>query len=256
MAACSERAAVSISGFKEITMAIASATNTTPTPTSGGASAPAKDGATLADNFQSFLTLLTTQLQHQNPTDPLDTNQFTQQLVQFAQVEQQLKSNDHLTKLLDVEKANQSTQALAFVGSTVIVDGSSARLGAEAGAGISATWNVIAPKNTQATFTITNSAGQEVYKSNINVDENLEFVWDGKSKDGTAWPVGDYKLTVTGKDSSGKDVVVSTEVKAKVDSVDLTSNPPLLSIGGKNYTVDKIKRVESATPAPTSTPSP
>ena len=55
----------------------------------------------IADNFQTFLTLLTTQLQNQNPLDPLDTNQFTQQLVQFAGVEQQLKSNDQLKSLVD-----------------------------------------------------------------------------------------------------------------------------------------------------------
>ena len=56
----------------------------------------------IADNFQTFLTLLTTQLKNQNPLDPLDTNQFTQQLVQFAQVEQQLKPNDQLATLVEI----------------------------------------------------------------------------------------------------------------------------------------------------------
>src|SRR5213595_3600841 len=70
----------------------------------------------IADNFQTFLTLLTTQLQNQNPLDPLDTNQFTQQLVQFAGVEQQLKSNDQLKSLVEIEKSAQATAALAYVG--------------------------------------------------------------------------------------------------------------------------------------------
>lgn len=65
-------------------------------------------------------------MQNQNPLDPLDTNQFTQQLVQFAQVEQQLKSNDQLASLVSIEKTAQSTQALVFVGQTVAVDGSTA----------------------------------------------------------------------------------------------------------------------------------
>jgi flagellar basal-body rod modification protein FlgD len=82
----------------------------------------------IADNFQTFLTLLTTQLQNQNPLDPLDTNQFTQQLVQFAGVEQQLKTNDQLTSLVTLQKTAQSTQALNFVGSTAVVDGSTATL--------------------------------------------------------------------------------------------------------------------------------
>ena len=67
----------------------ASTTNTSSTATAG-----------IADNFQTFLTLLTTQLQNQNPLDPLDTNQFTQQLVQFAGVEQQLRQNDQLKTLI------------------------------------------------------------------------------------------------------------------------------------------------------------
>ena len=54
-------------------------------------------------------------------------------------------------------------------------------------------------------------------------------------------------MTVTAKDSNGKDVAISTEVQGTVDSVDLTASPALLSIGGKNYTVDQIKRVVKGT---------
>ena len=74
---------------------------TTDLPAKSGSSLSSNTGATLAGNFQTFLTLLTTQLQNQNPLDPLDTNQFTQQLVQFAGVEQQLKTNDQLTLAAD-----------------------------------------------------------------------------------------------------------------------------------------------------------
>ena len=194
--------------------------------------------ASIADNFQTFLTLLTTQLQNQNPLDPLDTNQFTQQLVQFAQVEQQLKSNDQLASLVKIEQAAQSTQALVFVGQTVAVDGSTAHFDGHA------TWNLNAPKDTNATITITNSAGQTAYSGNFAVSEgNASFVWDGKGNDGTSWPVGDYKMTVTAKDSSGNNIAISTEVQGVVDSVDLTASPALLSIGGQNYTTDQIKRI-------------
>lgn len=177
-------------------------------------------------------------MQNQNPLAPLDTNQFTQQLVQFAQVEQQLKSNDQLASLVKIEKAAQSTQALVFVGQTVAVDGSTARFDGKA------TWNFSAPQNSSATITITNSAGQTAYTGSFAIGSgNSSFVWDGKGKDGTKWPAGDYKMTVTGKDTNGKDVAISTEVQGMVDSVDLTASPALLSIGGKNYTLDQIKRV-------------
>src|ERR1700716_1427385 len=92
---------------------------TTPPSASSASSA----GTTLAGNFQAFLTILTTQLKNQNPLDPLDSNQFTQQLVQFAGVEQQLKSNDQLKTLIDIQKSAQATQALIYVGNTVAVEG-------------------------------------------------------------------------------------------------------------------------------------
>lgn len=209
---------------------------------SGSSSTGSSNTAGIADNFQSFLLLLTTQLQNQNPMDPLDTNQFTQQLVQFAQVEQQLKSNSQLESLVKIEQSAQSTQALVFVGQTVAVDGSTANFNGNA------TWNFKAPSNSSATITITNSAGQTAYTGSFAIGAgNSSFVWDGKGNDGTKWPAGDYKMTVTAKDSNGKDVAISTEVQGTVDSVDLTASPALLSIGGKNYTLDQIKRVVKQT---------
>src|SRR5665811_1396361 len=88
---------------------------TTPLPPAGASgSLSSTTGSTLAGNFQTFLTLLTTQLQNQNPLDPLDTNQFTQQLVQFAGVEQQLKTNDQLTTLVSLQQTAESTHCLLY----------------------------------------------------------------------------------------------------------------------------------------------
>ena len=200
--------------------------------------------STLANNFQTFLTLLTTQLQNQNPLDPLDTNQFTQQLVQFAQVEQQLKQNDQLATLVNLEKTAQSTAALAYVGYTAVVDGSKTSFdGTNA-----ATWTLKVPNDTTANITITNSAGQTVFTGSYGVQQgNRTFTWDGKGNDGKTWPPGNYTLTATATDASGQVTSLSTEILGRVDSVDLTKNPPLLSIDGQNYTIDKIKRVVAPT---------
>jgi flagellar basal-body rod modification protein FlgD len=197
------------------------------------------DKTTLASNFQTFLTLLTTQLKNQNPLDPLDTNQFTQQLVQFAQVEQQLKQNDQLSTLVSLEKTAQSTTALAFVGQTVAVDGKAAAL-----KNGSATWSFNVPKPVAATVTIANSTGQTVYTGSYTMNPGQQnFQWDGRDNAGVQWPAGNYTMTITAKDASGQAVSVPTEIQGLVDSVDLTVSPPALSIGGQNYTVDKVKRV-------------
>src|SRR3990170_788928 len=86
------------------------------------------DRASIANNFDQFLTLLTTQLKNQSPLDPLDTNQFTAQLVQFAGVEQQLKTNETLTSLLSLNAAGTATSAVGFIGSTITADGATTRL--------------------------------------------------------------------------------------------------------------------------------
>jgi flagellar basal-body rod modification protein FlgD len=197
------------------------------------------DDGTLAGNFQTFLTLLTTQLKNQNPLDPLDTNQFTAQLVQFAQVEQQLKSNDQLSTLVSLQQTAQNTAALEFVGQTVGVTGATAPL-----TNGQAIWNLTVPKPATGTVTIANASGQTVYTGTYSMDAGTSpFVWDGKDSSGLQWPDGNYTISVTAQDANGQPVTIPTEIIAPVDSADLTQSPPTLSIAGQDYTLDKIKRV-------------
>jgi flagellar basal-body rod modification protein FlgD len=213
-------------------------TPTTSSPSSNKSSAKSSN-ETLASNFTTFLQLLTTQLQNQSPLDPLDTNQFTQQLVQFAQVEQQLKSNDQLASLIELQQATQTSYALGFVGKTVAVDGSTAQYTSG-----TTRWNFNVEKPSTVSITITSENGQTAYTGSYTVQAGEQsFLWDGKSKDGAQWPEGKYKLTATAKDASGKTVGVSTEIEGVVESVDLTQNPPMLKVSGETFTVDKIKRV-------------
>jgi flagellar basal-body rod modification protein FlgD len=207
---------------------------------SSASSASALASQQIAGNFQSFLTLLTTQLQNQNPLDPLDTNQFTQQLVEFAGVQQQLNTNDSLSTLVSLQQTAQSTQALGFVGKTAVVNGSTAAL-----TNSSATWELSVPKNSTVNVSITNSTGQTVYTGNYSVTagSSQPFTWDGKGTDGTQNPDGQYKMTATGTDSSGNTVAITTQIQGVVSSVDLTQSPPLLSINGQTYTVSQIASI-------------
>src|SRR5262252_2853828 len=129
MAACRASAAASTSRCKETDMATPSATTAPPvvsgtTPLPAGSSTANQTNALasqqIAGNFQSFLELLTTQLQNQNPLDPLDTNQFTQQLVEFAGVQEQLNTNDSLSTLISLQQSTASSQALNYVGQNAV----------------------------------------------------------------------------------------------------------------------------------------
>jgi flagellar basal-body rod modification protein FlgD len=216
---------------------------TTPLPagsSSSSSSLSSTSGATLAGNFQTFLTLLTTQLQNQNPLDPLDTNQFTQQLVEFASVEQQLKTNDSLSTLVSLEQTAQSTQALTFVGKTAVVNGNTAAL-----TNSQATWELNIPSNSNVNVSIANSSGQTVFSGTyaVNAGNNQPFTWNGQGNDGTQWPDGQYTLTATATDSSGNSVGIATQVQGVVSAVDLTQSPPLLTINGQSYTVNQIQSI-------------
>ena len=112
----------------------------------------------IANNFDQFLTLLTTQLKNQIPLDPLDTNQFTAQLVQFAGVEQQLKTNETLGSLLGLSAAGTATNAVGFIGA----DDHGRRRDDAAGKTARPSGRSTLPRGGTATITIKNASGSVV----------------------------------------------------------------------------------------------
>jgi len=227
-------------------------TTTSSTTSTTGSSSSSNSNSALAgisSNFNEFLTLLTTQLQNQNPLNPLDTNQFTQQLVMFAQVEQQLNANDSLTTLVSLQQANQSTQALGFVGQTVTLNGSTTQM-----SNSSASWTFQSPSAANASISITSSTGQTVFSGNYSLAKGANnFSWNGKGTDGTQWPDGNYTIHITAKDTSGNTVAVSTQIVGTVSSVDLTKSPPLLEVGGQSYTISQVQSVGQVSSSSSST---
>jgi flagellar basal-body rod modification protein FlgD len=210
--------------------------NVTSTPTSSSTSNPA---ARIADNFDQFLQLLTTQLKNQSPLDPLDTNQFTQQLVQFASVEQQIKTNDNLTSLLTANKTANLTNALGFVGANVTADGTTTAL--QNG---KATWQINAPKTGTATITIKDKSGNEVYAAQkVITAGDQSFVWDGRTTSGTNAPAGQYTIVVAARDAAGQAMSIKSEITGTVDNVDVTSEVPVLKIGDIGVPMTSVKSI-------------
>ena len=234
---CVASDAASISGSKRFFMAISSALATAGTGASAAA-ATSNTGATIAKNFETFLQLLTTQLKNQNPLEPLDTNQFTQQLVQFAQVEQQIGINTSLNTLISLQQATQTSAAMSFLGTIVRVEGHTARL-----TGGQAVWAFATDRPAVATINVHAASGELVYTETRSVAAGAQtFTWNGRDLAGRTLPDGNYRVSITGKDARGQAAAVSTEVEGIVDGIDVTKNPPLLSIGGQTFTVDRSSR--------------
>ena len=206
---------------------------------STSASATSADKQEIAGNFTQFLTLLTTQLKNQNPLDPLDTNQFTQQLVQYAGVEQQLKSNDRLDSILSNAKSSSAASATGFIGQTVTADGKTAQLNDGA-----ATWSLTPSRAGKATITINDAKGNVVATQTKALTAGAQtFTWDGRSSSGFSSANGTYSIKVDAVDTTGSKLTVDTQLTGKVDSIDLTGSEPVLLIGDARLPVSSVRSI-------------
>ncbi|MGD9844508.1 MAG: flagellar hook assembly protein FlgD [Variibacter sp.] len=217
-------------------------TTVSSTTQTSAAGSTATNPTMIAQNFDTFLQLLTTQLKNQNPLDPLDTNQFTQQLVQFAGVEQQMAMNSSLTTLISLQQTNQTTSSLGLLGATVTIAGDTAKLSQ----GV-ASWTFTTPTAGTATISVKGPSGETAYSGTYTFDAGgQKFTWDGVGNDGKTWPDGTYTISVVGKDSLGQDIAISTETTGVVDAIDVKQNPPVLTIGQQNFTIDQVKKINRA----------
>ena len=209
-----------------------------------GASPLTGASSTIAGNFDTFLQLLTTQLQNQNPLDPLDTNQFTQQLVQFSSVEQQLKTNEFLEALMQANQStvasNTATQAVSFIGKEVTAETTLSDLSDG-----QASWRYFADSNAKQTvITVKDAEGNTVYteEAPILAGEN-RFDWDGVGNDGETKDDGVYQIHFDARDEDGNTVNVETEMVGIVDSVDFTGDEPFVVVGSAHIALSSISRV-------------
>lgn len=172
----------------------------------------------LTGNLDSFLTLLTTQLKNQDPLQPLDTEKFTSQLVQFASVEQTIQTNKHLETLIGLQAAADREGALSMIGKTISVNGDKA---SSDGAG--ASWNYSLPQGAAAvSLLVVNEKGQPVAQlAGDGSAGDHSLVWDGKTSDGGQAPAGVYQLLITAKDATGAAAPYSVQSSLTVTGVSL-----------------------------------
>ncbi len=219
---------------------------TTVDPTTSAAAASTGTASSaqqqLAGNFNTFLTLLTTQLQNQDPLNPMDSNQFTQQLVEFSQVEQQINTNDNLKTLIGQGTSQTGAYAVSYLGKAVTVSNGQAPL-----ADSQAIWaynlNTTAV-NTQ--LTVTDANGNVVYTGAGETASGAHaFTWDGKNANGTQLPDGTYKLSVAATASDGSTVTTSVTSTGVVSEVDMTGASPVLMVGPMPVQLTDIAGVQT-----------
>jgi flagellar basal-body rod modification protein FlgD len=214
-----------------------------------GTAATSGSRTRLAENFDTFLTLLTTQLKNQDPLSPMDSTQFTQQMVQMTGVEQQLLTNDLLTKLVANTNSGIST-AVSLIGKEVRAVTDTAPL-----KGGKAEWVYDLDANAdEVRVEIVDASGKTVHSKTLSGDAlkagDHTYAWDGKDLSGQALPNGGaYTLRVTAKDSAGASVPTSIFVQGLVTGVEQSDGQTLLTVNGAKVTWDKVASIALPEPA-------
>lgn len=187
-----------------------------PQPSMGGA------------DFNMFLKLLTTQMQNQDPLDPMDTSQYTQQLVQYSQVEQSMQQTGVLRDILSRLTATDMAQASAFIGREVEFDTKVAGL-----SDTPAEWSYSMPREAASvTATVTDSSGRIVATTVLEPGEEGRFAWDGAGVAGGTAPHGVYSLSLTALDASGSNISAQIRSVGVVSSVSAASGNVILNVNG------------------------
>nr|WP_294509873.1 flagellar hook capping FlgD N-terminal domain-containing protein [uncultured Rhodopila sp.] len=212
---------------------------------SSGSSVAAQTGSaalnSLSGNFSDFLTLLMTQLQNQDPSSPMDSNQFTSELVQFSSVEQQINTNNDLTQLIQITQASQVEQSSAMLGKQVVVN--STQLSLQNGtASIAFNTSTAEP----VAISVTNASGAQVASATLTSKAGSNtWTWNGKTGNGTTEPDGAYTVSVTALGSNGATSSVPFTVTGTATSVVNNSGTVDLQMGGLTLPFSNVVSVGS-----------
>jgi flagellar basal-body rod modification protein FlgD len=226
-----------------MTTAVTNNTTTTNTTSTSSTSSTSDARTSLATNFQTFLTLLTTQLQNQDPTSPMDSNQFTQQLVEYSQVEQQIDTNSKLDSLVALSSSQSTNLAMSYLGKNVVLSDGSGQL-----ASGKADWTYgLANAANATTLTVKNANGDVVYSKTADASGDTagthDFAWDGTKTNGETASDGLYTLTVSSSASDGTAITTTVASKATVSGVDLSGSSPKLVIGSSEVALSSATLV-------------
>lgn len=207
--------------------------------------------ATLGSNFNTFLTMLTTQLKHQDPLSPMDSTQFTNQLVQFSSVEQQINANSNLEKLIKLQQTAQTSQGISYLGQTVEVAGTDLAL--QDGA---ASLSYTLPKEARdVKILIKDSSGKQVNSiSGETASGRHDISWNGKDSSGTQLDDGRYSIQVVATGADGTTITTTSTTFGRVTKVtnDATNGSQLVMGAGTKgnditLTMDKVVSINDNT---------
>ena len=214
------------------------------TAVGGATGATATGRARMVDSYDTFMKLLTTQMKNQDPLSPMDSTQFTQQLVQMTSVEQQLLTNDLLEKVIQNTGSGIQT-AISLLGREVTAAGDQTTI-----RGGQANWSYDLGKDAaMVKLEVLDAAGNTLHATTIDKADELKagqhsFNWNGKDLAGKQLPDGGpYTLRITATDSDLKAVETTTRIKGVVTGVEQADGKTLITVNGVKLQWEKVTSV-------------
>ena len=201
-----------------------------------------QDQSQLISDFDEFLLLLTTQLENQDPTEPLSTEEFTNQLVQFSQVEQQIATNSKLDELISLQLTDPLSGASSFVGMIASYEGSEFYFDGENPSEMSYSLN---NPSVDTQIIIRDEFGTEIYRESGRTGAGShDFIWDGLDNNGDPVEPGTYNVTIDAIDADGNQVFNATLVKGEVRGIETDGLNTFLLIGERAVPQSQVLRLE------------
>ncbi|MGH1378198.1 MAG: flagellar hook assembly protein FlgD [Alphaproteobacteria bacterium] len=213
------------------------------------AKSTAESSTKLAEDFDDFLVLLTTQLQHQDPLDPADSSEFTSQIVQFAGVEQAINQNQKLDSLVSLSLGSSFSSALNYVGKDISYISSEAHFDGTKPVKIN---YAIDGESVDTKINVFDEDGTLIY-TEVPASNNgvTEFTWDGKDKNGIVQPEGTYEIRIDALDSKNNPLTTTTVVTGHVSGIETQNGSTFLLVGSRAVSLGNIINVVEPAPAQT-----
>jgi flagellar basal-body rod modification protein FlgD len=210
-------------------------------------SASSEATVTLSENFETFLILLTTQLQNQDPLSPVDSTEFTSQLSQFAAVEQAISANRNLELLIDLVEAQQAASAVTYLGKTIEIEGDTGLLRDG-----QTEWRyTLFDDAAETTITVTDEAGEIVFSGpGETTAGDYIFQWNGLSNELELQPDGLYRIEISARDEQGGLIATTTALGGVVSAVETIDGQQMLVVGDKLIPVAGVTLVRETLPPP------
>ena len=213
--------------------ALAASSNTSAAAASSSSTAL----TSIADNFNSFLTMLTTQLQNQDPSAPTNADQFTSEIATFAGVQQQVNTNTNLNQLISITQSGQVVSGSSLVGQQA--SATSTQMPLQAGSG---TIKFAMPGAEPVAIAVTDGGGNLIRSvETTSTSGSNSWIWDGKDNSGNMMPDGAYGVAVETKDAAGNPLAVPFTVKGTITAVSkAASGDVMLNMGNESVNMNTV----------------